>query len=534
MWWFFIDLNTTIECVLIALTFACCLSVACFKPLGILQSLGYSNGRFLRWARKKGNMAQSRLTILFICTALTSAVVGLAFSFVGRWAAVISLVAYAVFFIAYFFADATHPFKSDAKLTPRFKRLYVTLFVTFAVLAYILASVLNFVQSLIGESIFTQLKYCAMSLLPLAALLVICLANLIAKIWEKPIAASYVKRAKTKLAEAKPLVIGITGSYGKTSVKNVLAAMLSQTHKVVATPSSYNTPQGIAITVNGNPLDENTVFIAEMGARNRGDIATLCGICPPDYALITGVCPQHLESFKSIQTVVETKGEIIAATKKACFVADDAYDMFKCAGENVFACECVSDVVAAADGTSFTLTLGGESARVKTPLLGEHSAHNIGLCARLAFELGVSLNEIAQIASQLPFVEHRLQLLQTNGINVIDDGYNSNPVGARAAIETLKKFSGKKVVVTPGLVELGVLEQSVNEELGANLVGLDFVILVGETLVKIIEKGYLSNGGESDKIAVVHDLSAAQQKLQTILSKGDAVLFLNDLPPQYL
>lgn len=534
MSWFFIDLNTTIECVLIALAFACCLCVACFKPLGILQSLGYSNKRFLRWVRKKGNMAQSRLTILFICTALTSAVVGLAFSFAGRWAAVISLAAYAVFFVAYFFADATHTFKSNAKLTPRFKRLYVTLFVVFAVIAYFLAAVLNFVQSIIGESVFTQLKYCAMSLLPLAALLIICLANLIAKIWEKPISSSYVKKAKAKIASAKPLVIGVTGSYGKTSVKNVLAAMLSQNYKVVATPSSYNTPQGIAIAVNGNPLDENTVFIAEMGARNKGDIATLCGICPPDYSLITGVCPQHLESFKSMQAVAETKAEIIPATKNVCFVADDAYDTFKGVGQNVLPCECVSDVVADADGTSFTLTLGGESARVKTPLLGEHSAYNIGLCAKLAFELGVSLNAIAQTAAQLPFVEHRLQLLRANGINIIDDGYNSNPVGARAAIETLKKFSGRKVVVTPGLVELGVLEQSANEELGANLVGLDLVILVGETLVKIIEKGYLSGGGDPEKTVVVHDLAAARQRLQTILQKGDSVLFLNDLPPQYL
>lgn len=534
MWWFFIDLHTTLECIIIALVFACCLSVICFKPLGILQSLGYSNKKFLGWAFKKGNMAQSRLSILFLCTLLTCAVISLAFSFVGKWAAVISLAAYAIFFVAYFIADATHTFKSNAKLTPRLKRLYITLFLLFAIITYILAALLNFIQSVIPEGLFTQLKYCALSILPLFALLIICLANLIAKIWEKPISASYIKRAKAKLAEVTPLVIGVTGSYGKTTVKNVLAAMLSQKYQVVTTPASYNTPQGIAKSINEQPLNKNCVFIAEMGARQVGDIATLCDICPPEYSLITGVCEQHLQTFKSVENVIRTKAEIIAATKNKTIVAASAYQSFKPFGESVVACDCVSDVCAQAEYTQFTLTLGGQSKVVKTQLLGEHNAYNIGLCASLAYELGVPLEQIALVVADLPFVEHRLQLIKANGINILDDGYNSNPVGAQCAINALKRFGGNKVVVTPGLVELGVLEQSVNEGLGAKLVGLDYVILVGETLVKAVEKGYLANGGDGQKLLFAHDLEGAKQKLTEILQKGDAVLFLNDVPPQYL
>ncbi|MGN1060188.1 MAG: Mur ligase family protein [Candidatus Coproplasma sp.] len=535
MWWFFIDVHTTVECVLIALFFACCLSIICFKSLGILQSLGYSNRQFLRWAGKKGNLTQSRLSIVFISTALTSAVTSLCFSFTDRWAAVIGLIAYLVFFVAYFIADATHTVKSNASLTPRFKRLYITLLLTFAVIAYLMATLLNFAQSLIGDSLFTQLKYSVLSLLPLCALPIICLANLIAKIWEKPIANSYIKKAKQKLERSKPLIIGVTGSYGKTSVKNVLAAMLSQKYQVVTTPASYNTPQGIAKAVNGQIFGDNCVFIAEMGARKKGDIAELCAICPPDYSLITGVCPQHLESFKTLENVVATKAEIIPVTKHICFIAADAFEKFKdYGGDKIKACKCVSDVIAGQGGTEFTLSLGGESVRVKTKLLGEHSAYNFGLCACLAYELGVSLSEIATAVGDVQYIEHRLQLIQSNGINIIDDGYNSNPVGARAAIDTLKKFGGKKIAVTPGLVELGVLEQESNEQLGANLVGLDYVILVGETLVKAIEKGYKDNGGDMQKICVVSDLNAAQDKLKTLLEKGDAVLFLNDLPSQYL
>ncbi|MGN0806663.1 MAG: Mur ligase family protein, partial [Candidatus Coproplasma sp.] len=411
---------------------------------------------------------------------------------------------------------------------------YITLFITFAVIAYIMATLLNFVQSLIGDSLFTQLKYSILSVLPLCALPVICLANLIAQIWEKPIAASYIKKAKAKLEASKPLIIGVTGSYGKTSVKNILAAMLSQKFRVVTTPASYNTPQGIAKSVNGQTFGEDCVFIAEMGARCKGDIAKLCTICPPDYSLITGICPQHLESFKTIENVVATKAEIIPATKHICFIAADAFDYFKDIEGNIRPCECVSDVVTGEDGTEFTLTLGGESARVKTRLLGEHSAYNFGLCACLAYELGVSLNEIALAVCEVPYIEHRLQLIKSNGINIIDDGYNSNPVGAAAAVKALKAFSGKKIVVTPGLVELGVLEQEANEDLGAGLVGLDYIILVGETLVKAVEKGYKDNGGDMEKLTQVPDLNAAQEKLKVVLEKGDAVLFLNDLPSQYL
>ena len=534
MWWLFIDVHTTVECILIALFFACCLSIISFKSLGVLQAFGYSGRQLMRWAGKKGNLAQSRLSILFISVALTSAVTSLCFSFTGRWAAVIGLVAYLVFFVAYFIADATHTFRSNAKLTPRFKRLYITVFVTFAVLAYILATLLNFAQSLIGDSLFTQLKYSILAILPLCVLPIICLANLITLIWEKPIGAHYIKKAKAKIEVNKPLIVGVTGSFGKTSVKNILASMLCQKYQVVTTPASYNTPLGIAKAVNDQTITENCVFIAEMGAKNKGDIAKLCNLCTPDYALITGVCPQHLESFKTLENVIATKAEIITATKRTCYISAEAFDKFRSFGDNVKSCDCVSNVVTSENGTEFTLTLGGESVDVKTRLLGEHSAYNIGLCACLAYELGVGLKEIAIAISQLDFVEHRLQLIKSNGINIIDDGYNSNPVGAKAAVDTLKLFGGNKIVVTPGLVELGVLEQEANEALGASLVGLDRVILVGETLVKAVEKGYKDNGGDMEKLTQVADLASAQDKLKVILQKGDTVLFLNDLPSQYL
>ncbi len=531
--WIFIDWQTTLECVLISLLFAAFMTVVCFKPLGILQAFGYKCGKFMGWAGRKNNLTQPRLSVLALASLLACAVISLCFGFAGRWSAVIGLTAYVVFFVLYTVSEARHSIRGGAALTPRLSRLLITLYLLFAILIYIVVTLLNFAEYVWGERLFACLKYCALAVFPFTALPIICLAEFVTLLWEAPINRSYVKRAKAKLAAAEVTVVGITGSFGKTGAKNVLKAMLEKKYRVVATPSSYNTPLGIARTVNGAELEKGSVFIAEMGARRQGDIAELCALCPPDYSLITGICPQHLESFKTLENIVSTKGEIIGATKQKTFIAADCYDRFSSAGEKAVCCDSVKDIRADCTGTEFTLCLGGAERRVKTVLLGEHSAANIGLCAQLAYAMGVSLDDIAQAIGELEFVEHRLQLIKTNGVNILDDGYNSNVVGAEAALKVLRSFDGKKIVVTPGLVELGVLEESENEALGRQLVGLDFVILVGETLVRALERGYMNGGGEGEKLAVVPSLEKAQELLKGVISQGDTVLFLNDLPEIY-
>ena len=190
-------------------------------------------------------------------------------------------------------------------------------------------------------------------------------------------------------------------------------------------------------------------------------------------------------------------------------------------------------VESSAEGCSFTLGINGEKVNAHTKLLGEHSAYNIALAAQVASLLGMKTADIAAAIPQIDYIEHRLQLIKSGGINVLDDGYNSNVRGAAAAISALKKFGGKKIVVTPGLVELGVLEKSENYALGGELVGLDFVILVGERLVEPVKQGYLEKGGDPEKLKVVLGLEAAKAELQKVIGQGDAVLFLNDLPDAY-
>lgn len=530
----FIDWQTTLECVLIALVFACLLSLISFKPLGILQGFGYKGGKLLGWARKKGNLAQARYSVLAIATALSSAVIAVSFSFAGaHWSAVIGLAGYLIFFVLYLYTESRKALRSTVALTPRFKRLFAALWLVFAILVYIVVTLLNFAEEVWGASLFATFKYSVLAIFPLCVLPVVCLANCITLIWEVPKNKSFVKKAKEKLSGSNITVVGITGSFGKTSAKNVLAEMLKSKYKVLATPSSFNTPLGIARTVNGSELADYDIFIAEFGARHVGDIAELCEMCPPDYSMITGICPQHLETFKTIENVVSAKGEIIAGTKKKTVIAGGYFHYFEHIAGAIEKCDCVRDVVADCTGTEFTLVLGGEERRVKTRLLGVHSADNIGLCAQTAYALGVSADGICKAIESLDFVEHRLQLTVSNGVNIIDDGYNSNVVGAKCAVEVLRSFAGKKVVVTPGLVELGVLEESENQALGASLVGLDCVILVGETLVGAVKQGYLSAGGEESKLVTVPSLVAAQDVLKTVIASGDTVLFLNDLPEIY-
>lgn len=529
----FISVEKTVECIAVAVIFTLLLLGCCYRMLGILQSGGYSGGKFLKWVRKKNNLVFVRHTLLFMLCALSSAVFALCFSFSGRWASVISLAGYAIFLPLYIWADNRVALRIPVTATPRFKRLYVVLAFFTAVFVYLCVTLLNFAAEVWKNEIFGYLRYVPLSVFALLLIPLVLFSNLVSKLYETPHNKKFVKKAKQKLAAAHIKVIGITGSYGKTSVKQILAGILSKKFRVLSTPRSHNTPLGLALSINGGDLENYDVFIAEMGARNLGDIAELCEMCPPDISVITGICPQHLESFLSLENIVKAKGEILAATKEKAVIAPDCFGLFESYPCVKIKPDCVSEIECGSFGGRFTLTLGGKSATVTTRLLGRHAVDNIALAATVCFELGMSLEEIKEAVEELDFVEHRLQLIESNGVNILDDGYNSNIKGAEAAIETLKYFGGGKIAVTPGLVELGILEESENRALGEKLAGLDCVILVGDTLVKPVKEGYLAAGGDAEKLHTAPTLDKAQEILKGVIKTGDTVLFLNDLPDIY-
>ncbi len=516
-----------------AIALACLLLPAALPLLGILQQEGYSGRGTFRWFYKKGNILRRRYSLLTLALILITALLSVCFSFAGTELALLVATAGYVGICVVFIYSFRLALKVPFKFTNRGKRLYACLFLlTFGVL-FGAGCGLYFAADAIGGRIAHALvRALPLSLMPLAMPALLIAANSVMKSYEVPHSRKFLKRAKRMLAESSCTKVGITGSFGKTSVKHFAHAILSQKYKVIASPASFNTPLGIARCVSKGGLDCD-IFLAEMGARQTGDIAELCDMVCPEYAVVTGICAQHLETFGSIAAIAREKG-VLARYAQHSVIGATASGL---AGENSllegrdFAAE---NIVCTTKGTDFDLRIKEHKTRVHTDLLGKHAAEDIALAAALSFLLGMTAEEIASALPAITPVPHRLELWEKNGLYILDDSYNSNVLGAHDAVDTLKLFEGKKYVVTPGLVELGELEEKENASLGATFVGLDGVILVGETLILAVRKGYLDAGGDDALLTVVPTLKKAQEILAEKLTEGDAVLFLNDLPDKYL
>ena len=374
-------------------------------------------------------------------------------------------------------------------------------------------------------------------LIPVTALA----ANFITYPFEKLNNKKYVKRARKTLEQKSPIVIGITGSFGKTSAKNMLKAMLENKYTVLATPGNYNTPMGICKTVNGMLGDEQ-VFIAEMGARYKGDIKELCGIVKPKYGIITAVGDMHIETMGSRAGVADVKFELGAALSEDGLLVLNGYNA-DCKALETRDTKCVKHVTGGENavkydklvidgtGTAFELYIDGTAYPVKTKLLGAHIPELACICAALATELGVSAQDIVSAVESMPQVEHRLQIVPSAdpSVTVIDDAYNSNPVGAKNALEVLNMFEGKKIIITPGFVELGAIEKECNRTFGAQIAGVcDYAFLVGSR-ASDIKKGALLAGMNEGVISVFDRRDDAVNALKDITGQR-IVLFANDLP----
>ena len=355
----------------------------------------------------------------------------------------------------------------------------------------------------------------------------------------------YERRTRRALLAERDLIrIGVTGSFGKTSVKRALAAMLSVRFNVLATPESYNTPMGIAKTVRELGA-EHDVFIAEMGARRRGDISRLMRLVRPSHTILTGVNSQHLETFGTREAILREKLKVldVSAEDGVAVVNDRLKDLpqirertavnIMLAGGDARSRVHYSDVAVCEDGSAFTLWFYGTPVECVTRLLGEHNIEDITLAAAMAFRFGVSPEEIRDVIASLSPVPHRLQLIEGNGIRIIDDTFNSNPDGARRALETLGLFRGRRVVLTPGMVELGEDEPAENAALGRHIADVaDVAMLVGGKRARAINCG-LKERGFSGEVRFYRTLAEAQEDFAKVLRVGDVLLLLNDLPDHY-
>jgi len=315
------------------------------------------------------------------------------------------------------------------------------------------------------------------------------------------------------------------------------------------TPASYNTTMGVVRTIREQLKPVHEVFIVEMGAKNKGDIKEICDLVKPRYGLITSIGPQHLETFKSIENVIATKFELadaIPADGKVFLNFSNEYIYNKKTGKNItaYALEKIEgancwaeNIKVSSKGTSFDLcTDTGLRLPLVTQLLGTHNVLNIVGACSIALELGVSPERIARGVGKITPVPHRLELKKiTPEYIIIDDAYNANPEGAREAFAVLKNFQGyNKILVTPGLIELGELEDQLNYQLGTQAAGVfDKIILVGKKQTEAIYKGISDSGYDMDMVYVAENLKDALMELNQTSLSPKLVLFENDLPDDY-
>ncbi len=449
--------------------------------------------------------------------------------------------------------------KKDFVLTLRAARILGVSIVLIA-LPFLLITV--FPQDVTGLIMAGVLGLIVFHLTPLA----LPAAVIVLAPFERLIKALIVWDAAGILRRAQPNVIGITGSYGKTSTKNFITHLLGGRYRVLQTPKSYNTLMGVCIVIRRDlrvsQTPEYTVdhFVVEMGAYVEGEIREICDLTHPDMAVITAVGPQHLERFGSLEATARAKYELVAALPSGgvgFFNWDNAYvrgmmakrdDIEKITvsadpdapplsegGPQVIA----SDLGVSADGLTFTITdrRTGDLRPFTTSLLGRHNVTNILLAAAVALHEDIPLGEIALRVASLEPVEHRLQLRpQPNGTIILDDAYSANPVGAAEAVRTLGLFEGgRRVLITPGMVELGPIQWEENAKLGEIAAAhCTDAVLVGTEQAEPIREGLRRAGFPAENIHVVPTRAEAFAWYNTRAESGDAVLFLNDLVDTYL
>ncbi len=514
------------------------------KYIHIMQLEGYKNRQFFYWLSK--NLKDSIIWPSGIFLVLIIIYFSGLYLYWDSYLFIPLILGFVPLSLFYIYQYIKKKFKKPLVYTPRLIRLLI---------ANILLFIIEILIVLNTPSIATSFSSKAVLWFGLALVLTpfnVILSNVVVYPLERSIQKYYINSAARKILSMKDLInIGITGSFGKTSTKFILKTILSEKYKVLATPDSYNTTMGTTRVIREILNDVHEVFISEMGARNIGDIAEICNIVKPDMAIITSIGKQHLETFKTINNVAKTKYELIKGLKEdgtGFFPSDNdyCYELYKGTTKKkvLYGLEkhieevdiTAEDVVLSDKGSTFVLTgRDGKKIECTTKLLGKHNVLNILGCAAIAKYLGMTMEEIADGVSKIEPIPHRLQILSAqNGTIVIDDAFNSNPVGSKMALEVLSRFKGRKIIVTPGMVELGSEEFDLNKDFGREIAKVvDIAVLVGKKRTEAIQQGLVQEGFSQDNLHVVNSLDEATVKLAAFVRSGDIILFENDLPDNY-
>jgi UDP-N-acetylmuramoyl-tripeptide--D-alanyl-D-alanine ligase len=505
----------------------------------MFQQNSYRISRYWRWLTP--NMGSAWRLVDVACLFLMLAIL----LYYPMAALAVSLVALAKIWII-----LRRKYKKPLVMTKRVWRLYIVT-ALLAVGAEVAVAICCGNKEYWGQYHGPQLVIGAVLFLTILSWLPVIVADVILMPVEKWIQQRFINDAKRILREMPDLrIIGITGSYGKTSTKHYLTRILSEQFETVMTPGSFNTPMGVVRTIREHLKPYHQVFVCEMGAKQTGDIKEICNIVHPEMGIITAVGPMHLETFKTLDNVCATKFELADALPSEGFIAINN-DFDPCATRKVANTRAVrygitntsgcdyraTDIHYSPLGTTFTVE-GPDGLRLEiaTRLLGECNVSDLLAAIVIALHLGVSEENIRYAASTIEQVEHRLSIKQTpGGVTIIDDAFNSNPSGSKMAADVLSHFNdGKRIIVTPGMVELGTEQERLNREFGRYIADkVDIAIVVGAYNRDAIVGGLRDGSFPDDRLHMADSFNDAQRILATIMQKGDTVLYENDLPDTF-
>ena len=342
---------------------------------------------------------------------------------------------------------------------------------------------------------------------PKGVFLPLLLTMIGSEIIEKIIFNGYKKQAHKKLKQINPKIIAITASYGKTSIKNYLFQLLEKEFNVYKTPRSVNTLKGIVADINNNLFQNTDIYIVEAGAREKGDIKEIAQFLNHEYAIIGKIGPQHIEYFKTIENIKETKKEILLSNKlKKAIIYEEIKDKIK-------------NIKSTLEGIEWEV----DNKKFFAPILGDFNAINITLAYLMTKEFGLDDDYLIRKIAKLKPIPHRLQKIETNGKIIIDDSFNGNIEGMISSIELVKNFNGNKIIITPGLVEA---TEEMNKKLAQKIdETFDLVIITGSLNRHIL----CENITKPNKIYLA-DKSKLEKVLMENTKVGDLILFSNDAP----
>ena len=516
---------------------------ASYKFFQIIQLSGYKLKGYFIWLKDTKAKYISRMFLLSLlsafCVLVTNALFDIyhthdLFSYLG-------LIFYFYFTIVFIRNLYTAPKKVPLKITKRMNRLVIAMFLFVAAISFFLA--------VVSIEFLGFIKYGILCAVPILIPILVPFVHIILIPLEKIIIGCHLLKAKRKLKQMPNLIrIGITGSFGKTSTKYILNTILSEKYKVCMSPHSFNTMVGLSKVVNNYLEEDSEVLIAEMGARNRGDIRKLCNLIKPTYGVLTSIGCQHLLSFKTLENISNTKFELIEALPKENGVAvfngnnknciklyEKCMVSKKIVGEHKNSKVKAKNITYNENGTTFELVINNQTLSCYTSLVGEHNVENILLCVEIAKLLGLNNKQIINGIKNLKPISHRLELIKTPTNIILVDSYNASVEGSEVALKVLNKIGKRKIVITPGLVELGNNEKQANIEFGKKIAKVaNIVVIVNKINFEFIKQGLNEGGFEDENIYQAETLEKAKILMKDFIKEGDTILFENDLPDNYI